>query len=91
MLQSPTGQASEADRQLGEDCARHARMFFNTADFDLDQAVPGTLSLAPSPAMRDALERDYNAMAGMVMGAVPPFTDVMAAIVALEQRLNEDR
>lgn len=91
MLQSPTGQASEADRQLGEDCARHARMFFNTADFDLDQAVPGTLSLAPSPAMRDALDRDYNAMAGMIMGAVPAFTEVMAAIVALEHRLNEDR
>jgi hypothetical protein len=89
LLQSPAGQASEADRQLGEDCARHARMFFNTADFDLDEAVPGTLSLAPSAAMRDALERDYNAMAGMIMGPVPAFADVMAAIAALEERLNE--
>jgi hypothetical protein len=26
LLQSPTGRVSEADRQLGEDCARHARM-----------------------------------------------------------------
>jgi hypothetical protein len=91
LLQSPTGRASETDRQLGEDCARHARMFFNTADFDLDQAVPGTLSLAPSPSMRDALERDYNAMAGMIMGPVPAFTEVMAAIADLEQRLNEGR
>jgi hypothetical protein len=89
LLQSPTGRASEADRQLGDDCARHARMFFNTADFDLDQAVPGTLSLAPSAPMQDALERDYNAMAGMIMGPVPAFADVMTAIVALEQRLNE--
>ena len=30
LLQSPTGMAAEADRQLAEDCARHARMFFNT-------------------------------------------------------------
>ena len=89
LLQSPTGQATHADRQLGEDCARHARMFFNTADFDLDQAVRGTLSLAPSAPMQDALERDYNAMAGMIMGPVPTFADVMAVIAALEQRLNE--
>jgi hypothetical protein len=90
LLQSPIGEASEADRQLGEDCARHARMFFNTADFDLDQAAPGTLSLAPSAPMRDALERDYTAMAGMIMGPVPAFADVMAVIAAFEQRLNAD-
>lgn len=89
LLQSPTGKASEADRSLGEDCARHARMFFNTTDFDLDQAAPGSLSLAPSAAMQDALERDYNAMAGMIMGPVPAFTDVMAVVAALEVRLNE--
>ena len=56
LLQSPAGKASETDRQLGEDCARHARMFFNTADFDLDEAAPGMLSLAPSAPMREALE-----------------------------------
>ena len=61
----------------GEDCARHARMFFNTPDFDLDQAAPGTLSLAPSAPMLDALERDYGAMGGMIMGPVPAFADVM--------------
>jgi hypothetical protein len=89
LLQSPIGEAAQADRQLGEDCVRHARMFFNTSDFDLDQAAPGTLSLAPSAPMLDALERDYNAMGGMIMGTVPAFTDVMAVIAALEQRLND--
>jgi hypothetical protein len=89
LLQSPTGQTAEADRPLGEDCARHARMFFNTTDFDLDQATPGSLSLAPSAPMQDALERDYNAMVGMIMGPVQAFADVMAVIAALERRLNE--
>ena len=89
LLQSRTGEAAEADRQLGEDCVRHARMFFNTADFDLDEAAPGTLSLTPSSSMQDALERDYTAMAGMIMGPAPAFGDVMAIIAALEQRLNE--
>jgi Nucleotidyl transferase AbiEii toxin, Type IV TA system len=88
LLQSPTGKAAEADRQLAEDCARHARMFFNTPDFDLDQAAPGTLSLAPSDPMREALQRDYDAMIGMIMGPAPAFTEVMHVISALEKRLN---
>ena len=57
-------------------------MFFNTTDFDLDQATPGSLSLVPSAPMQDALERDYNAMLGMIMGPVPAFADVMAVIAA---------
>ena len=88
LLQSPTGKGAEADRQLAEDCARHARMFFNTPDFDLDQAVPGTFSLGPSASMLDALERDYNAMATMIMGPVPPVAEVMDAVSSLEARLN---
>jgi len=88
LLESPTGKTAEADRQLAGDCARHARMFFNTPDFDLDAAAAGTFSLAPSAPMLDALERDYNAMAVMIMGPVPPLADVMDAVSALEDRLN---
>lgn len=58
MLQSPIGEPAVADRALAVDCARHARMFFNNPDFDLDHAVPGTLSLAPSTAMLEPLKRD---------------------------------
>lgn len=89
LLQSQTGEAAQADRRLAEDCARHARMFFNTPDFDLDEAAPGTLSLTPSAPMLDALERDYDAMTGMIMGPVPIFAEVMDVISALEQQLNE--
>jgi hypothetical protein len=63
-------------------------MFFNTPDFDLDEAAPGMFSLALSALMLDALERDYNAMAIMIMGSVPPLAEVMDAISALEGRLN---
>jgi len=84
------GETAQVDRALAVDCARHARMFFNNPDFDLDHAVPGTLTLAPSPAMPERLERDYyDAMAGMIMGAIPSFADVMDAVSALELRLNE--
>jgi hypothetical protein len=88
LLESPTGKTAEADRHLAQDCARHARMFFNTPDFDLDEAAAGTFSLAPSAPMLDALERDYNAMAVMIMGPVPPFADVMNAVSTLEHRVN---
>ncbi len=88
LLDSPIGKSAEGDRHLAQDCARHARMFFNTPDFGLDEAAAGTFSLAPSSPMLDALERDYHAMAGMIMGAAPRLADVMDAVAALEDRLN---
>ncbi len=88
LLQSQTGQSASADRQLAEDCARHARMFFNTADFDLHEAAHGTWTLAPTAMMIDSLERDYKAMAGMIMGAPPTFAEVLDSVVALETRIN---
>jgi hypothetical protein len=89
LLDSPLGDTAQADRALAVDCARHARMFFNNPDFDLDHAVPGTLTLAPSRPMLEPLERDCDAMAGMIMGAAPRFADVMGVVSALERRLNE--
>ena len=89
LLGSPLGEEAVADRAPAIDCARHARMFFNSPDFDLGHAVPGTLSLMPSTAMLEPLERDYDAMAGMITGAVPALADVLDAVSALERRLNE--
>ena len=88
LLQSPVGERAIYDRALGVDCARHARMFFNSPDFDLDRAVAGTFRVLPTPDMHALLERDYDAMAAMITGAVPSFAEVVAAIAVLEQRLN---
>jgi hypothetical protein len=88
LLQSVDAEAAVADRELANDCARHARMFFNNRDFDLDHAVPGTLTLAPSAAMLEPLQRDYAAMAGMIMDAAPPFHAIIDTVSALEARLN---
>lgn len=54
----------------------------------MDHAVPGTLTLTPSAAMLELLQRDYVAMAGMIMGAVPALDQVMEAVAAVERRLN---
>ena len=50
LMRSDVGPRALADRELGIDCAHHARMFLNSADLDLAPAVPGV----PPKGMRDA-------------------------------------
>jgi len=85
-----SGEAAQwaADHALALDCARHARLFFGSADLGLDAAAPGTFTLTPSAAMRDALARDYEAMAGMVFGEVPRLEDVLESVRQLEEAIN---
>lgn len=78
-----------ANRALGADCVQHARFFFGSPDLNLEAAMPGTLTLLPVPAMHDALLRDYEAMAGMVFGGVPPLNEVLAGIAETERIVNE--
>jgi hypothetical protein len=78
------------DRALGEDCVRHARVFFDRPDFDLATARPGSFALAPVGDMVERLRRDYIAMAAMIFGEPPSFETVLASIAELEARLNAD-
>lgn len=77
-----------ADVDLGRDCVRHARMFFNSPDLDLATADPGSFVLRPTDAMLESLRRDYVAMTGMIFGDAPAFEAVIASIAELETRLN---
>jgi hypothetical protein len=88
LLQSDIGQRAAQDRQLALDCMRHARMFFFSADLDLEHAVPGTFALVPPEAMQALLRKDYEAMVGMIFGDMPEFDDVIAVIAGLEEMLN---
>lgn len=88
ILHSSLGDQAVADLAQATDCARHARMFFNSPDLDLDHAAPGTFALTPTSAMLDLLTRDYDAMAGMIMGEVPDLKEVIRAIAELEGRVN---
>jgi hypothetical protein len=87
----PVGARAVADHDLGAECVRHARMFFDRRDFNLAAATRGTFTLTPVGKMLDALRRDYVAMGGMVIGAVPAFDDVMASVGALEDALNSSK
>ena len=88
LMRSDVGPRALADHEIGIDCARHARMCFNSADLDLAHAVPGTLALVPPKEMRDALRRDCNAMAGMIFGVVPSFDGMLTPIEEVEATVN---
>ena len=88
IFQSELGARAVADRELGDDCVAHARMFFNSPDLGLGRAVSGTFSLSPTDAMFGELRRDYARMAGMIIGAPPEFEDVMASVAAVENEIN---
>jgi hypothetical protein len=47
LLNSDIGQLALADYDLGADCVRHARMFFDRPDYDLASALPGTFAIEP--------------------------------------------
>ena len=76
------------NRALGADCATHARLFFGSADLGLDTAVPGSFTLVPPTAMREALQTDYTAMAGMIIGDVPPLDAILGSVAEVERRVN---
>lgn len=88
LMQAPLAAVWQNDQALAIDCARHARLFFGSADLGLDSAAPGSFTLAPSPAMRETLERDYKAMAGMVFGDIPPFDTVLDSAARFERIVN---
>lgn len=89
LTRSPVGQQAATDHALALDCARHALMFFNSTDLDLLHARPGSFTITPTLGMVDALKRDYQAMAGMIFGEVPAFSDVLEATRQLEQAINQ--
>ena len=90
LLASEAGRNASNNLEMAQDCVRHAMMFFNRPDFDLASAVPGSFALTPHDEMMATLEKDYEAMSGMIFGKVPPFRAVMASIAELEQLINQD-
>ena len=89
LMQAGTASQWQADDSLAIDCAHHARLFFGSTDLGLDTAVRGTFTLAPGTVMREALARDYDAMAGMVFGDIPDFDAVLASVQRFEQIANQ--
>jgi hypothetical protein len=89
LLRSDVGQRAARDLDLARDCARHARMFFNSSDLDLASAQPGSFALSPLPEMDTQLRRDYTAMVGMIFGEVPGWETIVETIRQFEDQVNQ--
>jgi len=88
LFETPVGKKAVVDRALGNDCVRHALMFFNGNDLDLATALNGKFSIAPTEGMMLDLKADYDAMKTMVFDEVPNFSQVIAAVNQLDKELN---
>ena len=88
LLGSDTGKTALADRDLGADCVRHARMFFDRPDYDLASAVPGTFAIAPVGEMVEALSRDYASTTAMIFGTAPGFEEILTSAEQIELAIN---
>ena len=90
LLGSDVGTTALADRRLGADCVRHARLFFNRPDYDLASAVPGSFAIVPLGSMVDALSRDYANTTAMIFGAAPDFEAILASVGEIERIANAE-
>ncbi len=88
LFDSAEGKSALQNPPLGHDCVRHALMFFNRPDYDLQSALQGSFTIMPTAGMLDELKRDYQAMVGMIFGDVPDFSNVLNSIEALEAQIN---
>ena len=88
LMMSLEGQEAAKDSDLGADCVKHARIFFDRPPFDLASAVSPSFALLPEGKMLDDLRSDYAAMSGMIFGEAPDFDRVIEKIAMLEKQLN---
>ena len=88
LMASDIGRATLANLELAGDCVRHARMFFDRPDYDLESAAPGTFAITPAAGMLDALRRDYSNTAGMIFGSPPTFDEILASVTELDAAVN---
>lgn len=81
--------AALAEPGLLEQVVRNKSLMFAEAAASYGTAVLATMRLSPSAEIRDALARDYAAMADMFMEDPPAFKELLAGLEALEQRINQ--
>ena len=84
----PRGRRALRDLGLLEQVAKHKQNFFLEGGARYELAKKGTLRLAPSPRLEEALRRDYEKMREMYFGKEPDLDTVMNDIRELETSFN---
>lgn len=89
MTDGEVGKAALADKELLESVCGHNQLAFKQAWKKFEEAVPGGVRIVPQPELRRVLERDYDAMKGMVLGEAPSFDWIMEQLRSAEDKINE--
>ena len=84
------GKSAFNDANLREDVREHTKNIFNRGWMKLDEAIPGSMRLVPGDGLKAALESDYQAMQGMMLGDVLPFDEIVKIISELEVQINQN-
>ena len=86
---SPIGQQAVENDLLRKKVRQHKLDFFNSAWMKFDLAMPGSLQVVPYGNLLKALERDYQAMQGMMLGEVPNFNELVEVLERLQSSIND--
>jgi len=91
LANSETREVALDDMALLADVAEHKTIFFQAAWAQYGDAKPGSLRLLPHKELEKTLRHDYTSMNEMIMGEVPSFDEILAAINSLEEEINSQQ
>lgn len=83
------GKTALASRDLLHSTREHNLAAFPRAWKKFEEATPGTLRCIPQPKLREVIEKDYDAMEGMITSEAPSFAWIMAQLDLVEQIINQ--
>ncbi|AJE46525.1 nucleotidyl transferase AbiEii/AbiGii toxin family protein [Celeribacter indicus] len=82
------GRAALADDGLLAAVREHNLIAFRQAWKKFEDATPGSICVVPAAELRAAIEEDYAAMQGMMLGEAPPFDWIMEQLRVAEDAIN---
>lgn len=88
LAKHPTASKAVDQQELCSRVVRWKSRFFGSSWANYDQAAPGTFRIVPPPNRLPALNRDYQAMRDMYLTEPISFSEILAALAELENRIN---
>ena len=85
---SDIGRSALSNIDMLDAVRNHNLIAFRQAWRRFDEAVPGSIRFVPQAELRTAIESDYRAMEGMVLGNAPTFEWVLEQIELAEATIN---
>ena len=88
MTTHETGQSALRDYELLAEVRRHNLVAFRQRWKRFEDTVPGKLRIVPYGSLRTAIQKDYAAMEGMILGDAPEFEWMIGQLECAEDTIN---